>query len=169
MSSPSSAGRLRSLLLDRSRLRRLTNLEMSGGILERQLSFRYNDVRCVRCHKFGLKFLIVPEEQKIITWETFFKLHILTSIIIMLHLFLQCEQPCVFLYAEEIIILGNEIIHQHHQYNNNNNNNNNNKECYWKCHETSTPQKIMQAALRLVHTAETHVTKVNCFLVAWKR
>lgn len=123
MSSPSSAGRLRSLLLDRSRVRKLTNLEMSGGIRERQLSFRYNDVRCVRCHRFGLKFLIVPEEQKIITCETFFKLHTSTLTIIMLGFFSSVNSPMLsFLLCRRDVYHGYEIIHQYHQHA---------AECYW--------------------------------------
>lgn len=123
MSSPSSAGRLRSLLLDRSRVRKLTNLEMSGGILERQLSFRYNDVRCVRCHRFGLKFLIVPAEQKIIMWETFLKLHTSTLTITMLGFFSSLKSPVLsFPLCIRDVYHGNEIIHQHHQHA---------EECYW--------------------------------------
>ena len=59
--SPSSAGKLRSLLDDRSRYSRWRRQAISAGRRDRLLSFRYSDVRCWRSHNCGLRFRIVPE------------------------------------------------------------------------------------------------------------
>jgi hypothetical protein len=58
--SPSSAGRLRSLLLERSRCRKFVRLAISPGILVKLLSFRYNVVRWDSPHSWGLRLRIVP-------------------------------------------------------------------------------------------------------------
>lgn len=60
ISSPISAGRLRNLLLDRSSVRRLTNIPTSAGSRKSWLSFRYNAVRCSNSHSEGLMFLTQP-------------------------------------------------------------------------------------------------------------
>ena len=58
--SPISAGRERSLLFERSNLRRLWRREIEGGIRNKELSFRYRAFKCCSFHNCGDRFLIVP-------------------------------------------------------------------------------------------------------------
>lgn len=60
MSSPNSAGKLRSLLLDISKDLKLIKLPISLGSLKRLLSLRYKAVKCSNCHNIGLTFLTLP-------------------------------------------------------------------------------------------------------------
>lgn len=60
INSPSSAGKLLNLLLDRSNVLRLTRSPMSLGKRVKQLSFRYNAVKCSNCHSCGLIFRTLP-------------------------------------------------------------------------------------------------------------
>lgn len=61
---PSSAGKLRILLEDRSRYTRLWSLAMSEGMRDRELSLRYKAVKWVSDHKDELKLLTFPVKEK---------------------------------------------------------------------------------------------------------
>lgn len=66
ISSPSSAGRLRNLLLDISSVRRFINKPISFGSLNKLLSLRYNAVKCSNCHSDGLTFRTLPKKKNVI-------------------------------------------------------------------------------------------------------
>lgn len=59
---PSSAGKLRILLEDRSRYTRLWSLAMSEGIRDKELSLRCKAVKWVSVHNDELKLLTFPVE-----------------------------------------------------------------------------------------------------------
>lgn len=61
---PSSAGKLRILLEDRSRYTRLWSLAMSEGMRDRELSLRCKAVKWVSDHKDELKLLTFPVREK---------------------------------------------------------------------------------------------------------
>lgn len=60
---PSSAGKLRILLEDRSKYTRLWSLAMSEGIRDKELSLRCNAVKWVNDHNDELRLLTFPGKQ----------------------------------------------------------------------------------------------------------
>lgn len=60
INSPISAGKLLSLLLDTSNVRRFTSRPTSGGKRTSLLSLRYMCVRCSNCQRLGLRFRTLP-------------------------------------------------------------------------------------------------------------
>lgn len=69
---PSSAGKLRILLEDRSRYTRLWSLAMSEGIRDKELSLRCKAVKWVSVHNDELKLLTFPVEGR---WRKKIKIH----------------------------------------------------------------------------------------------
>ena len=61
--SPSSTGKLRSLLLEASSTRRRSSRAMAGGSRVSKLSLTYKAVRCFHRNKSSLKKRILPETQ----------------------------------------------------------------------------------------------------------